>query len=67
MSPYNSNGNLLMDFKDATITVEDYQVILDGNSDLSTAVEICLNNFKSVFKKELASILAWKLTKTVED
>lgn len=24
MSPYNSNGNLLMDFKDAIISVQDY-------------------------------------------
>lgn len=67
MTPYNSNGNLLMDFKDAIISVQDYQVKLDGNSDVSKAIEICLNNFKSVFKKELANILAWKLTKTVED
>jgi len=38
-----------------------------GSSDLSKAVEIVFNSFKSFFKNELANMLAWRMAKSVEE
>lgn len=39
----------------------------DGSSDLSKAVEIIFNSFKSFFKNELTNMLAWRMAKSVEE
>ena len=44
----------------------DYDVNMSTETDFGKVVEILLNNFKNFFKKEISSILAWRLAKSVE-
>lgn len=61
------DGVLQIDFKRMEISMTDYKVKADGSSDLSKAVEIVFNSFKSFFKNELANMLAWRMAKSVEE
>ena len=49
------------------VDLRDYSVTLDGASDLSKAVEILFTSFKSFFRQEMTSMLAWRLAKSVEE
>ena len=40
---------------------------MNGISDLSKAVEIIMNNYKSLFKADLTNMMAWRLAKSVEE
>jgi hypothetical protein len=45
----NKDGLLQIDFAIVKIAIEDYVVEVNGNTDLSRAVEIVFNSFKSFF------------------
>jgi hypothetical protein len=62
-----TDGVLQIDFKQMEIEMKDYRVKADGSSDLSKAIEIVFNSFKSFFKNELANMLAWRMAKSVEE
>lgn len=61
------SGNLQIDFKSIDLNIKTYRVKTSGSSDLSTAVEIVFNSFKSFFKNEMANMLAWRMAKSVEE
>ena len=63
----NVDGALQVDFEDVKVDLHDYSVVLDGESDLSRAIEIMFTSFKSFFRQELTSMLAWRLAKSVEE
>ena len=44
----------------------EYDVSLNGSSDMSRGIEILFKNFKNFVKKELTNVLAWRLAKSVE-
>lgn len=67
LSLKNSNGTLQVDFSNVKVDLRDYSVTLDGQSDLSKAVEILFTSFKSFFRQEMTSMLAWRLAKSVEE
>lgn len=64
--PFNSEGRVQLEFRDAVITIEDFQVKFNGSSEISEGFELIVNKFKSFFKEELVNIIARKLTKSVE-
>lgn len=49
------------------VSIINYEVKLDGGNDLSRAIEIVFNSFKTFFKKELVNMLAWRAAKSIED
>ena len=61
------DGTLQIDFSNVKVDLRDYSVELDGESDLSRAIEILFSSFKSFFRQELTSMLAWRLAKSVEE
>jgi hypothetical protein len=63
----NRNGILQIDFSDVDVDISDYSVELNGLSDLSKAIEILFNSFKSFFRKELVNMLAWRAAKSIEE
>ena len=63
----NEDGILDVSFTQAEIILKDYEVKADGATDISAALEIIFNSFKSFFKKELANMLAWRMAKSVEE
>jgi len=63
----NNDGLLHFDFNHAEIYINQYEVKTGGSSDLSRALEIIFNSFKSFFKNELANMLAWRMAKSVEE
>lgn len=65
--PFNSEGKIQFDFRDAVIDIVDFEVKFYGNSDISEGFELIVNKFKSFFKNELVNIIARKLTKSVEE
>ena len=67
LNPSEQDGILQVSFSEVKINIEDYQVELNGTSDLSEAIEILFKNFKQFFKEELTNMLAWRLAKSVED
>ena len=44
----------------------EYNVTIDGSSDLSRTMEILMKNFKKFIQKELANVMAYRLSKSVE-
>ena len=66
-STENNDGLLHFDFNHAEISIHQYEVKTGGSSDLSRALEIIFNSFKSFFKNELANMLAWRMAKSVEE
>ena len=44
----------------------EYNVTIDGSSDLSRTFEILMKNFKKFIQKELANVMAYRLSKSVE-
>lgn len=67
LTPTQKDGKLQVTFSGVKIVIEDYQVNLDGSSDISVAIEVLFRNFKQFFKEELTNILAWRLAKSVEE
>jgi hypothetical protein len=65
--PFNSNGKMQFDFRDAVIEIQDFQVRFNGTSELSQGFELVVNKFKYFFKNELVNIIARKMTKSVEE
>jgi len=65
--PHNENGTLQIDFAETNLSIYNYDVQLEGTSDLSTATQILMNSYKSFFKQDLSNILAWRLAKSVEE
>ena len=65
--PFNSEGRVQLEFKDAVITIEDFQVQFNGTSEIAEGMQLIVNKFKSFFKEELVNIVARKLTKSVEE
>lgn len=63
----NQNGILKLDFSKVDVIITNYEVKLDGSNDLSKAIEIVFNSFKTFFKKELVNMLAWRSAKSIED
>ena len=63
----NRDGLLQIDFAGVKIAIEDYVVEVNGNTDLSRAVEIVFNSFKSFFREELVNMLAWRAAKSTEE
>ena len=49
------------------VGISDYEVTVDGGTDMSRAVEIILNNFKTFFKKEITNMLGWRAAKSSEE
>ena len=64
--PYNKNGSIQFEFRDAIIDIEDYQVDFKGSSEISKAFQIVVYKFKDFFKNELVNIISRKITKSVE-
>lgn len=46
----NNNGVLQVDFSNVNVDLRGYDVVLDGESDLSRAIEILFTSFKSFFR-----------------
>ena len=44
----------------------EYNVTIEGSSDLSRTMEILMKNFKKFIQKELANVMAYRLSKSVE-
>lgn len=65
--PYNQNGKIQVDFRDAQVAIENYDANFEGKSDISKAFNVVLKNFKSFFKNEVANIMARKISKTFEE
>ena len=61
------DGLLQVDFSEVKIYLQEYNLTLDGSSDLSRAVEILFKNFKKFIQKELSNVLAKRLAKSVEE
>lgn len=61
----NVDGILQIDFSDVDVIISDYQVELDGSTDLSKALEIVFNSFKSFFRKELVNMIGWRAAKSI--
>lgn len=66
MTPVNDNGALQLDFIDAHIMLEDYTVHFDGQTDISKALELMMEEFKDFFKNEVVNIMARKMLSSVE-
>ena len=49
------------------MNMREYNVKLDGSSDMSRTVEIMLKNFKNFIQKEIVNVVAWRLAKSVEE
>jgi len=63
----NRDGLLQIDFSGINISIDDYIVEVNGSTDLSRAVEIVFNSFKSFFREELVNVLAWRAAKSTEE
>lgn len=61
------DGVLQVDFSKVKISISDYQVEVNGNTDLSRAIEIVFNSFKTFFREELVNMLAWRAAKAAEE
>lgn len=66
LKPIEQDGVLQVNFSDVKINIGDYQVTLDGSTDLSDAVEIMFTNFKQILRQEVSQMLAWRFTKSIE-
>ena len=67
LRPYNNEGILEIDFSNVDIQIRDYYVDLKGQTDWGRAAQQSLNEFKSLFKRELKNLLAWRMAKSVEE
>ena len=63
----NKEGVLQIDFAGVKVSIDDYVVEVNGHTDLSRAVEIVFNSFKSFFREELVNMLAWRAAKSTEE
>ena len=61
-----NDGVLHANFSDVEISMPEYNVTIDGSSDLSRTMEILMKNFKKFIQKELANVMAYRLSKSVE-
>jgi hypothetical protein len=59
-------GVLQVDFSRVDIDISDYVVEVNGATDLSRAIEIIFNSFKTFFREELVNMLAWRAAKAAE-
>jgi hypothetical protein len=56
--PFSKDGKLQFNFEDAILDVLDFDIQMDGNSELSEGLEMLVNQYKAFFKNELVNILA---------
>jgi len=47
--------------------MQEYNVKLDGSSDLSRTIEIMFKNFRNFIQKEIVNVVAWRLARSVEE
>ncbi len=64
--PFNDNGKMQVDFSDTKVVVQNYTADFRGETDFSRAANVIIKNFKSFFKKEVANVMARKVSKSFE-
>jgi hypothetical protein len=67
LNTINQGGVLQVDFSEVDFYIQDYDVKVNGATDLSAAIEIILNNFKTFFRTEITKMLAWRAAKSAEE
>jgi hypothetical protein len=67
LDTYSREGVLQIDFSKVKIDISNYVVEVNGATDLSRALEIIFNSFKTFFREELVNMLAWRAAKAAED
>ena len=60
-------GELAIDYSDVKIHTRDYDLQLEGETDISKAVEMMFQSFEIFFEEELTSMLASRFAKTTRD
>lgn len=66
LKPLERDGVLQVAFSDVMIDIRDYKFEMDGESDLSSAIEILFKNFKQLIRQEISNMLAWRFSKSIE-
>lgn len=64
--PFNDKGKMQVDFSDTKVVVQNYTANFRGETDFSKAANVIIRNFKSFFKKEVANVMARKVSKSFE-
>ena len=67
LDTFNRDGLIQVDFSAVRVQIEDYNVEVSGSTDMSRAIAIILNNFKTFFKQDLSNMLAWRAAKSAEE
>lgn len=64
--PFNDKGKMQVDFSDTKVVVENYTANFEGETDFSRAANVIIRNFKTFFKREVANVMARKVSKSFE-